>query len=160
MHSRFLEYFLADLAEPYGVPVRRVLSNSKCLSADVSAAFDPAFADAYEKQNSSFLNYGVCVVKYTGSGGKGGTNDCNAKFTSKVCAILDEANVVWQIGELGKVDQGGGGTVAKFISELDVDTIDIGVPVLCMHAPMEIISKVDLYETYRGFYSFLVAAID
>ena len=160
MHSRFLEYFLADLAEPYGVPVRRVLSNSKCLSADVSAAFDPAFADAYEKQNTSFLNYGVCVVKYTGSGGKGGTNDCNAKFTSKVCAILDEANVVWQIGELGKVDQGGGGTVAKFISELDVDTIDIGVPVLCMHAPMEIISKVDLYETYRGFYSFLVAAID
>ena len=160
MHSRFLEYFLADLAEPYGVPVRRVLSNSKCLSADVSAAFDPAFADAYEKQNTSFLNYGVCVVKYTGSGGKGGTNDCNAKFSSKVCAILDEANVVWQIGELGKVDQGGGGTVAKFISELDVDTIDIGVPVLCMHAPMEIISKVDLYETYRGFYSFLVAAID
>ena len=160
MHSRFLEYFLADLAEPFGVPVRRVLSNSKCLSADVSAAYDPSFADAYEKQNSSFLNYGVCVVKYTGSGGKGGTNDCNARFTSQVCAILDKADVVWQFGELGKVDQGGGGTVAKFISELDVDTIDIGVPVLCMHAPMEIISKVDLYETYRGFYAFLVAELD
>ena len=160
MHSRFLEYFLADLAEPFGVPVRRVPSNSKCLSADVSAAYDPSFADAYEKQNSSFLNYGVCVVKYTGSGGKGGTNDCNARFTSQVCAILDKADVVWQFGELGKVDQGGGGTVAKFISELDVDTIDIGVPVLCMHAPMEIISKVDLYETYRGFYAFLVAELD
>lgn len=160
MHSRFLEYFLADLAEPFGVPVRRVLSNSKCLSADVSAAFDPAFADAYEKQNSSFINYGVCVVKYTGAGGKSSTNDCNAKFTSKVCAILDNADVVWQFGELGKVDQGGGGTVAKYIAELDVDTIDIGVPVLCMHAPMEIISKVDLYETHRGFYEFLVAKMD
>lgn len=160
MHSRFLEYFLADLAEPFGVPVRRVLSNSKCLSADVSAAFDPTFADAFERRNTSYLNYGVCVVKYTGSGGKSGTNDCNAKFTSQVCAILDNADVVWQIGELGKVDQGGGGTVAKYISELDVDTIDIGVPVLCMHAPMEIISKVDLYETFRGFYEFLRADID
>ena len=160
MHSRFLQYFLADLAAPYGVEVRHVLSNSKCLSADVSAAYDPTFADAYEARNSSYLNYGVCVVKYTGAAGKSGTNDCNARFTSKVCSILDKADVVWQVGELGKVDQGGGGTVAKFISELDVDTIDIGVPVLCMHAPMEVISKVDLYETYRGFYEFLIADID
>lgn len=160
MHSHFLKFFLADLAEPFGVPVRKVLSNSKCLSADVSAAFDPAFAECFEKQNSSFINYGVCVVKYTGSRGKGGTNDCGAHFCNQVRKVMDDAGVVWQTGELGKVDQGGGGTVAMYISELDVDVIDIGVPVLSMHAPMEVVSKVDVYETYRGFHAFLQANLD
>lgn len=160
LHSRFLEYFIEDLAAPYGVAARTVLNNSKCLSADVSAAFDPTFSDVYEKRNSSYLNYGVCIVKYTGSRGKGSTNDCGAKFTGEVRAIMDKANVIWQTGELGKVDQGGGGTVAIYISELGVDVIDIGVPVLSMHAPMEIVSKVDVYETYRAFAEFLKAKID
>lgn len=160
LHSRFMVYFIADLAKPFGVEVRTVLSNSKCLSADVSAAFDPTFAECYEKRNSSFMNYGVCVVKYTGSRGKGSTNDCGAKFAGQVRTIMDNANVIWQTGELGKVDQGGGGTVAMYISEMDVDVIDIGVPVLSMHAPMEIVAKTDVYETYRAFYEFLRAKID
>ena len=159
LHSSFMEYFIADLAAPYGVPVRTVLSHSKCLSADVSAAFDPTFPEVLEKNNASFLNHGVSIMKYTGSGGKGGTNDCYAKFTSDVRRLLDNAGVIWQTGELGKVDQGGGGTVAKFVSALDVDTIDIGVPVLSMHAPIEVVAKTDVYSTYRAFYEFLKAEL-
>ena len=157
LHSAFMEYMIADLAAPYGVPVRTVLSHSKCLSADVSAAFDPTFPDVYERNNSSFLNPGVCIVKYTGSGGKSGTNDCYAKFAGDVRRVMDDAGVIWQTGELGKVDQGGGGTVAKFVAALDVDTIDIGVPVMAMHAPMEVVAKTDVYMTYRAFYEFLKA---
>lgn len=160
LHSHFLKYFIADLAAPHGVELRTVLSNSKCLSADVSAAFDPSFPEVYDKRNSSYINYGVCVVKYTGARGKGSTNDCSAKFAGQVRAIMDNANVIWQTGELGKVDQGGGGTVAMYISELNVDVIDIGVPVLCMHAPMEVVAKTDVYMTYRAFYEFLKAKID
>ena len=145
LHSSFMEYFIADLAAPYGVPVRTVLSNSKCLSADVSAALDPTFPEVLERNNASFLNHGVSIMKYTGSGGKGGTNDCYAKFTSDVRKFLDDAGVIWQTGELGKVDQGGGGTVAKFVAALDVDTIDIGVPVLSMHAPIEVVAKTVCY---------------
>lgn len=159
LNSAFMEYFIADLAAPYNVPVRTVLSNSKCLSADVSAAFDPTFPDVFEKRNTSFLNYGVCIVKYTGSGGKGGTNDCYAKFAGDVRRVMDDANVIWQTGELGKVDQGGGGTVAKFISALNVDVIDIGVPVMAMHAPFEVVAKTDVYMTYRAFYEFLKAEL-
>ncbi len=159
LHSSFMEYFLADLAAPYGVPVRTVLSNSKCLSADVSAAMDPTFPEVLERNNASFLNHGVSIMKYTGSGGKGGTNDCYAKFTSDVRRLLDNAGVIWQTGELGKVDQGGGGTVAKFVAALDVDTIDIGVPVLSMHAPIEVVAKTDVYMTYRAFYEFLKAEL-
>ena len=99
-------------------------------------------------------------MKYTGSRGKGGTNDCGAHFCNQVRKVMDDAGVVWQTGELGKVDQGGGGTVAMYISELDVDVIDIGVPVLSMHAPMEVVSKVDVYETYRGFHALLQANLD
>ena len=154
-----MEYFIADLAAPYGVPVRTVLSNSKCLSADVSAAFDPTFPEVLERNNASYLNHGVSIMKYTGSGGKGGTNDCYAKFASDVRRLLDNAGVIWQTGELGKVDQGGGGTVAKFVSALDVDTIDIGVPVIAMHAPIEVVAKTDVYSTYRAFYEFLKAEL-
>lgn len=159
LHSAFMEYFIADLAAPYGVPVRTVLSNSKCLSADVSAAFDPTFPEVLERNNASYLNHGVSIMKYTGSGGKGGTNDCYAKFASDVRRLLDNAGVIWQTGELGKVDQGGGGTVAKFVSALDVDTIDIGVPVIAMHAPIEVVAKTDVYSTYRAFYEFLKAEL-
>jgi len=159
LHSSFMEYFIADLAAPYGVPVRTVLSHSKCLSADVSAAFDPTFPDVYERNNCSYLNYGVSIMKYTGAGGKSGTNDCYAKFVGDVRRVMDEAGVIWQAGELGKVDQGGGGTVAKFVAALDVDVIDIGVPVIAMHAPMEMVAKNDVYMTYRAFYEFLKAQL-
>lgn len=159
LNSSFLEYFVADLAAPYGVPVHTVLSHSKCLSADVSAAFDPTFPEVNERNNAAYLNQGVSIMKYTGSGGKSGTNDCYAKFTSDVRRLLDNAGVIWQTGELGKVDQGGGGTVAKFISALDVDTIDIGVPVLSMHSPVEVVAKTDVYMTYRAFYEFLKAEL-
>ncbi len=159
LHSAFMEYFIADLAAPYGVPVHTVLSNSKCLSADVSAAFDPTFPEVLERNNASFLHHGVSIMKYTGAGGKSGTNDCYAKFTSDVRQLLDKAGVIWQTGELGKVDQGGGGTVAKFVSALDVDTIDIGVPVIAMHAPIEVVAKTDVYMTYRAFYEFLKAEL-
>lgn len=154
MKSAFLKYFLEDLAAPYGIPVRTVLSNSKCFSADVNCAYDPTYPDVTEKSNTSQLNHGVVITKYTGSGGKGGTNDASAEYMAWVRALLDKSDVLWQTGELGKVDVGGGGTVAKFISELNVDTVDLGVPVLSMHAPFEIVSKIDVYSTYRAFLAF------
>ena len=154
LHSWFLNYFIADLAEAWGIPGRRVLSASKCLSADVSNAFDPTFASVSEKRNSAYLNYGACIMKYTGSGGKGGTNDSDARFMNEVLRLMDAAGVLWQTAELGKVDQGGGGTVAKYISQMNVDTVDIGVPVLSMHAPYEVVSKLDVYMTYKAFEAF------
>lgn len=154
LHSSFLKYFIDDLAEAAGVPGRTVLSHSQCLSADVNAAFDPTFADVYEKRNSCFVNYGVVITKYTGSRGKSGTNDASAEFMGTVRGILDNAGVLWQTGELGKVDIGGGGTVAMYVSALDVDTVDIGVPVLSMHAPFEVVSKLDVYCTYKAFEAF------
>ena len=135
-----------------------MLSHSQCLSADVNAAFDPTFADVYEKRNSCFINYGVVITKYTGSRGKSGTNDASAEFMGKVRSILDDADVLWQTGELGKVDIGGGGTVAMYVSALDVDTVDIGVPVLSMHAPFEVVSKMDVYCTYKAFEAFCRAS--
>ncbi|MEG0894605.1 MAG: aminopeptidase, partial [Oscillospiraceae bacterium] len=123
LDSSFMEYFIADLAKPYGIDGRLVLSNSKCLSADVSAGFDPTFSDVSEKLNNSFMNYGVVVTKYTGSRGKSGTSDASAEFTNEVARVLDKHNVIWQTGELGKVDAGGGGTVAKYIAALDVDVV-------------------------------------
>ena len=131
-----------------------MLSASKCLSADVNCAFDPTYPDVTAKDNTAQLNHGVVITKYTGSGGKYGTNDASAEYMAWVRAMLDEEEVLWQTGELGKVDVGGGGTVAKFIAELDVETVDLGVPVLSMHAPFEVISKIDLYSTYRAFLAF------
>ncbi len=153
--SSYLPYFIDDLADCFGAKGRHVLSASKCLSADVNAAFDPTFPDVTEPMNSAYLNKGVCVTKFTGSRGKSGTSDASAEFTGWVRRLLDEKNVVWQTGELGKVDAGGGGTVAAYIANLDVDTIDVGVPVLCMHAPFEIVSKLDVYMTYRAFSAFV-----
>ncbi len=154
MQSAFLKYFIADLAAPYGVEGRTVLSNTKCLSADVNAAFDPTFADVSERMNASYLNYGVVITKYTGARGKSGTSDASAEYAGEIRRLLDKHNVLWQIGELGKVDQGGGGTVAAYVANLNVDVIDLGVPVMCMHAPFEVTSKIDIYMAYRAFSVF------
>ncbi len=154
LQSSYLEYFIAYLAKANGLEVYEVLSNSECLSADVNSAYDPTFNSVFEKNNTSYLNKGVVITKYTGARGKGGTSDASAEYMGKIRRMLDKAGVVWQIGELGKVDAGGGGTVAKYIAKLDVDVVDLGVPVLSMHAPYEVISKLDLYMAYRAFYEF------
>ena len=148
--SEYLNYFVADLAEAEGLNPRWVWSKSSCLSADVTAALDPTYISAFEPGNSTYLNRGVGIAKYTGSRGKGGSNDASAEFLGWVRKILDDAGVLWQIGELGKVDQGGGGTVAY-------DVIDIGVPVLSMHSPFEVISKVDLFAAYQAFKAYFQA---
>lgn len=155
--SEYLRYFVADLAAAEGLEARHVWSASNCLSADVTAAFDPTYAYAYEAGNSCYLNRGVGVAKYTGSRGKGGSNDASAEFLGWVRRLLDDNDVLWQIGELGKVDQGGGGTVALDISRLNADVIDVGVPVLSMHAPFEVVSKLDVYMAYRAFKAYFEA---
>lgn len=154
LNSSYLPYFIHDLARTQGTDGQTVLSHSECLSADVNAAFDPTFPDVYERRNASYLNYGVVVTKYTGSRGKYDTSDASAEFTGRIRILLDQEEVAWQTGELGKVDAGGGGTVAKYIANLNVDVIDIGVPVLSMHSPFEVISKLDLYNTYRAISAF------
>jgi len=153
--SAYLKYFIADIAEDLGSNGRDVLSASECLSADVNAAFDPTYPEVMEKNNSAYINKGVCITKYTGARGKSGTSDASAEFAGKIRILMDSNNVVWQTGELGKVDEGGGGTVAAYIANLNVDTIDMGVPVLSMHAPYEVISKLDLYMAYRAFTVFI-----
>lgn len=155
LQSSYLEYFIHDIAECFGKNGRHVLSASKCLSADVNAGFDPTFPDPLEKKNCAYLGRGTCLTKFTGSRGKSDTNDASAEFVGYVRKIFDDNKIVWQTGELGKVDFGGGGTVAKYISNLDVDTIDLGVPVLSMHAPFEITSKNDVYMTYKAFAAFI-----
>lgn len=143
-----------EISESFGVNKNKVKMNSTCLSADVTAAYDPLYPDVYEKNNATFINGGVALCKYTGSRGKGGTSDASCELVGKVRTLLDKNNVVWQMGELGKVDQGGGGTIAKYVANHNIDTIDIGVPVLSMHSPLEVISKKDLYETYKAFKCF------
>ena len=152
--SSYLTYFLEDLADCFGVKGRHVMHASQCLSADVNAAFDPTFPDVMEQKNCAYLNHGVCVTKFTGARGKSGTSDASAEFVGTVRRVLDNGNVVWQTGELGKVDAGGGGTVAMYIANLDVDVIDVGVPVLSMHSPYEIVSKIDTYMAYKAFKVF------
>ena len=155
LRSAYLKYFIADLAATFDVQGREVLSKSRCLSADVNAAYDPTFPDVFEKNNACALNHGVCVTKFTGSRGKSGTSDASAEFVGEVRALLDKNNVVWQTGELGKVDIGGGGTVAAYIANLNVDTIDVGVPVMSMHAPFEITAKTDVWAAFKAFEDFL-----
>ncbi len=157
LNSEFLDFFISDLAEAEGLVPRHVWAKSSCLSADVTAAFDPNYGYAYEAQNSTYVNHGVGFAKYVGSRGKGGTNDATAEFVGWLRRIMDDAGVVWQIGELGKIDQGGGGTVAGCISKFNADVIDIGVPVLSMHAPFELVSKLDVYMTYRAVKAFFEA---
>ena len=157
LNSAYLAQFIEDIAATQGLPGRDVLRASECLSADVNAGFDPIFPDVHDKRNAAFLNRGIVVTKYTGGGGKGGTNDANAEFVFKVCTLLDDAAVAWQTGELGKVDEGGGGTVAKYIASLGAEVVDVGVPVLSMHAPFEIVAKLDVYMAFKGFSAFLQA---
>ncbi len=146
---------IAQIATAFSANEAKVRANSKCLSADVNAAYDPNFAEVYEKKNSSFVNHGVVVTKYTGGRGKSDTSDASAEYVAFVRDLFDKNGIVWQTGELGKVDEGGGGTVAKYIAEHNIDTIDIGVPVISMHAPYEVIAKADLYMTYLACLAFL-----
>ena len=147
MQSQCFETFMQDLCDIQGASLNRCFENSFCLSADVSNAFDPNFAETCDRRNNSQLNYGVSICKYTGSRGKGGASDASAEAMGHVRSTLDKAGVIWQIATLGKVDQGGGGTVAAYMANRNIVTVDAGVPVLCMHAPMELVSKLDCYET-------------
>ena len=147
MLSQAFEYFMEILCDSQGVKLSHCFANSFCLSADVSNAFDPNFPEVSDKRNNSRLNYGVAICKYTGSRGKGGASDASAEARGHVRTTLDNAGVLWQIATLGKVDQGGGGTVAAYMANRNIVTVDAGVPVLCMHAPMEIVSKLDCYMT-------------
>ena len=142
------------LADELGGNSAAIRANSKCLSADVSAAYDPNFPEVFEKQNTPLLGCGAVFTKFTGSGGKSSTNDANAEYIGWLRSVLARDGVIWQAGELGKVDCGGGGTVAKYISKHNIETIDLGVPVISMHAPYEVIAKVDLYEAYRAIRAF------
>lgn len=154
LQSAYMVNFINDLAKQQKTDGYNVLRHSKCLSADVTAAYDPTFADVNDKNNSAFCNHGVCIMKYTGSRGKSGTSDANAEYMGEIRKMLNDNKVVWQTGELGKVDAGGGGTVAMFIANLDVDTVDLGVPVLSMHSPFEVIAKFDLYMAFKAFSVF------
>ncbi len=147
MDSQAFEYFMEMLCDAQGVKLSHCFAKSFCLSADVSNAFDPNFAETCDRRNNSKLNYGIAICKYTGSRGKGGASDASAEAMGHVRTTLDNAGVLWQIATLGKVDQGGGGTVARFMANRNIVTVDAGVPVLCMHAPMELVSKLDCYMT-------------
>ena len=155
LNSDFLRFVIGDLAKMQGGDGTVALRNSKCLSADVNAALDPTFQDVMERKNASKLNYGVVVTKYTGARGKASTSDASAEYVSEIRALLDKAGIVWQTGELGKVDIGGGGTVAMYIANMGVDVVDLGVPVLSMHAPFETTAKFDIYMCYRAMYEFM-----
>ena len=152
--SDFLRFVVRDLAEKQGVDYTVALRHSKCLSADVNAGMDPTFKDVMEARNASKLNYGAVITKYTGARGKAGTSDASAEYVAYVRNMLDNAGITWQTGELGKVDLGGGGTVAMYVANMGVDVVDLGVPVLSMHAPFEVVSKFDVFETYRTMYEF------
>ncbi len=155
MQSSFLRYFVEDLAAAFGKEGRHVLSRSLCLSADVNVALDPLYPEVVEARNCAALNRGVVLTKYTGARGKSDTNDASAELMGFFRRIMESNDVLWQIGELGRVDVGGGGTVAKYIADLNVDTVDLGVPVLSMHAPFEVIAKPDVYMAHKAFYALL-----
>ena len=161
-HSNYFTNTLAQLLELQGCKsefdLRKCLTNSNMLSSDVSAGVDPLYLNVCELKNSAFLGKGIVFNKYTGSGGKGGCNDANPDFIAKLRKILDENNVHFQTAELGKVDQGGGGTIAYILSNLNMNVIDAGIAVLNMHAPLEVVSKVDLYEAYLAYKAFLLNA--
>lgn len=159
MQSHFFENTMAELLALAGegseLALRRCLASSRMLSSDVSAAFDPLYAAAFEKKNAAFFGKGIVINKFTGSGGKGGSNDANAEYVGTLRAIFDDAKVNWQTAELGKVDVGGGGTIAYIMSLYGMEVIDSGVPVLSMHAPWEVTSKADIYEAKKAYVAFL-----
>ena len=154
MQSEIFVDLLATVCQQFGANFFACKHNSKCLSADVNAAYDPNFSGVFEKNNACFVNHGVVLTKFTGSRGKSGTSDASAEYVGFVRRIFDNAGIVWQTGELGKVDQGGGGTVAQYIANKNIEVVDLGVAVISMHAPYEVISKADLYMAYRAFKAF------
>lgn len=162
MTSKFFENAMAEVMNLTGdyseLKLRRCLAKSKMLSADVSAAYDPNFPSVTETKNSAYLGKGLSFNKYTGVRGKGGSNDANAEFLAEMRELMDKHNVTWQTAELGKVDQGGGGTIAYILAEYGMDVVDCGVPVHNMHAPWEVASKADIYEAMRGYRAFFQEA--
>jgi aspartyl aminopeptidase len=162
MHSKFFENCVAEIMELAGqyseLRVRRTLANSKMLSSDVAAADDPNFPGVIEKKNGAYFGKGIVITKYTGSRGKGGSNDANAEFLGELRDIFNDNGIVWQTAELGKVDEGGGGTIAYILAEYGMEVVDCGVAVLSMHAPWEVASKADIFETYRAYKVFLINA--
>lgn len=159
MHARFFENAVAELINKMGdyndLKLRRALANSKVLSADVTAAIDPAFKEVMDEKNASKLGYGITMSKYTGSRGKGGSNDANAEFLHEIRKVFNENGIIWQTGELGKVDQGGGGTIAYILAESGAQVVDMGTGMLSMHAPIELVSKADAYMTYKAYEVFM-----
>ena len=150
MQSQAFDTFVADLCDSQDVALKDCFARSFCLSSDVTAAYDPNFAEVYDKGNAAMLNRGVGLCKYTGSRGKAGASDASAELVGKVRRTLDRAGVIWQMAEMGKVDEGGGGTVALYMANRNIETLDAGTPVLAMHAPFEVTSKLDCYMTYRA----------
>lgn len=155
IQSRFFLDIIDEISSNLGKNSSVVRSKSMCLSADVTAAYDPNFADVYEKRNSAIISCGTALCKYTGARGKSGTSDASAEFVGYVRRVFAENGVIWQTAELGKVDAGGGGTVAKYVASLNISTVDIGVPVISMHAPYEVVSKADVYSTHEAFAAFI-----
>ena len=158
--SRLLEAVVSDLFSMKGVKadsemIRRTLMNSRAISADVNGALDPDYKDVHEKRNAAKIGYGICITKFTGSRGKSGSSDASAEYVGWLRQVFNRSNIVWQTGELGKVDEGGGGTIAKFLSSYGMDIIDCGVALLGMHSPFEVSSKADIYMTYKGYKAFL-----
>lgn len=154
LNSMYTFHFLQQLCAMQGVDYITACKASRCLSADVTAAYDPSYSDAFEPDNGTYAGRGVAIYKYTGSRGKSSTNDANAELVSELTRLMDKNGIVWQIGEMGKIDLGGGGTIAKYVANQDIETIDIGVPVLSMHSPFEVVSKADVYMAYLTFKAF------
>ena len=157
--STFLELVVSDLFKLAGLPptseaIRQALFNAKAMSADVNGAINPNYQDVHEKQNAAKIGYGVCLTKFTGSGGKYNANDATAEYVGEIRHLFNTKGVVWQMAELGKVDEGGGGTIAKYLAEYGMDMIDCGTALLGMHSPFEVSSKMDVYETYRAYQAF------
>ncbi|MTI48578.1 MAG: aminopeptidase [Firmicutes bacterium] len=162
MQSKFFENMVAELValmdNQYSeIKTKRAMANSRVLSADVSAGFDPNYPEVLDKRNAPYIGKGITLVKFTGVRGKAGSNDANSEYISDIRRIFNENNVVWQMGELGKVDQGGGGTIAYMLANYGMEVVDCGVPVLSMHAPYELVSKADVYMTYKGYKAFYLA---
>ena len=155
MQSAIFTDLINAIAESFGASSAAVRAHSKCLSADVNAGFDPNFTSVLEPLNATYISCGAGLTKFTGARGKSGSSDASAEFVGEVRKIFDDNGVIWQTGELGAVDVGGGGTVAKFIANMNIDTVDIGVPVISMHAPYEVVSKADVYEVYKAFCAFV-----
>ena len=150
MISQAFEHFMNDMCKGQGVDLYDCFAKSFCLSADVTAALDPNFMEVFEKNNESMVNHGIAICKYTGGRGKGGASDANAETVAYVRKLFDDNDVLWQLTEMGKIDEGGGGTVALDMANRNIETIDAGVPVLSMHSPFEVVAKLDCYMTYKG----------